>query len=292
VNLPYFSEALMGEWIATLSLVVSVLVFRGLLARFVRDSQVSADVRRRWLVQVRTGAVLTLLFGLVVIWAQELRTVAFSLVAVAVALTIATKELLLCLSGALLRTSSRAFSVGDRVQIGSFRGDVIDIGALSTKVLEVDDATNRRTGRAITVPNSMFLDKPTLNETFAASYVLSVLTVPLPKGADWTAHEQVLLHAAIEECRPFLEEAKAQIKRSSRLEVLDAPVVDPTVSLLLDKAEEVRLQLRFPAPVRRSHRVAQAILKRYLVGRPAPAKAEPVKDEEEREHSHALEEEA
>lgn len=263
-----------SQWTATIALIVLVWLARHIASRTVRGSQLPAEVQRRWLVQVRTGAVLTIVFGLAVIWAAELRTAAFSLVAVAVAFTIATKELILCLSGSLLRTSARAFAVGDRIEIDSFRGDVIDIGALSTKLLEVDDETNRRTGRVVTLPNSLYLSHPAVNESFAVGYVLTVLTVALDGAENWSVAQRCLLESAQEECASFLEEAKEQITRMSRQESLDAPVVDPTVSLVMETASVIKLVLRFPAPVRRSHRVEQAILRRYL-SRLAAAKSQP-----------------
>jgi small-conductance mechanosensitive channel len=184
--------------------------------------------------------------------------------AVAVAVTIATKELLLCLSGAVMRTSSRSFTIGDRIQVGTFRGDVIDIGALSTKLLELDELTHRRTGRSISLPNSMFLDKPVLNETFAGRYVLALLSVPLTKGTSWIEAEHQLLEAATEVCAPFLPEATELIIGLSKKEGLDPPVVQPTVTLVAEKADEVKLVLRFPTPVRQSSSVSQQILRRFL----------------------------
>jgi small-conductance mechanosensitive channel len=260
-----------GQWIASLALIASVVVLRGVVVRILRQSQLTAESRRRWFVQLRTAAILAVLFGLAVIWAAELRTVAFSLVAVAVALTIAVKELLLGLSGALVRTSSRAFSVGDRIQVGDFRGDVVDMRALSTQILEVDESTNRRTGRAVTLPNSLFLDKAIVNETFASNYVLSVLAVPVPAEMDWQSAERVLLEAANDVCAPFLAEAKERVAAASNRLGLDPPIVEPTVSLVYEKAKEIRLLLRYPTPVRWSNRVSQAILRRYLAEAPLDA---------------------
>ena len=274
-----FSE-LRGEWTATIALVILVLVSRHLLVRFVRRGEAEADTKRRWLAQLRTAAGLALLFGLLVIWAEELRTVALSLVAVAVALTIATKELILCLSGSLLRAAARAYAIGDRVQVGGVRGDVIDIGALSTRLLEVDDATHRRTGRSITIPNSQLLDKVVLNESFAGSYMLNVITVPVENGARWHEHESLLLAAAAAECREFLEDARAHIMQVSVAEGLDAPIVDPSVSLVLDSPEKMLLTLRFPTPIRRSNRVGQAILRRYLEAAEKLHSQEPPSDSE------------
>ena len=71
---------------------------------------------------LKTGLLLLLLFGAIAIWAQELRTLALSFVAIAAAIVVATKELLMCLSGTLLRSSSRNVSLGDRVEIAGVRG--------------------------------------------------------------------------------------------------------------------------------------------------------------------------
>ena len=55
-----------------------------------RAKKMSEDLRRRWLVQVRNFTLLTIMLGLVIIWAEELQTIALSAVAVAAALVIAT----------------------------------------------------------------------------------------------------------------------------------------------------------------------------------------------------------
>ena len=85
---------------STLVLVLVVLVVRSMAARAIRRSEgLAKDVRRRWMVQVRNAALVVLLVGLVMIWAEELRLFAVSILAVAVATAIATKELkplLLC----------------------------------------------------------------------------------------------------------------------------------------------------------------------------------------------------
>mgnify|MGYP001215256827 CR=1 FL=1 len=59
------------------------------------------------------------------------------MVAIAVALVIATKELILCVSGALIKGGARSFNIGDRIQVKEFRGDVIDQNLLTTTILEV-----------------------------------------------------------------------------------------------------------------------------------------------------------
>ena len=109
---------------STVLLVVAVLVLRSISARFIRKNVTTAELRTKWLVQSRNAFVLLLVLGLVLIWGEELRTVALSVVAIAVALVVATKELILCLIGSMLKAGTSAFDIGDRIQIKEYRGDV------------------------------------------------------------------------------------------------------------------------------------------------------------------------
>lgn len=120
---------------------------------------------------------------------------ALSLIAFAVAFVVAIKELFMCLSGSVLKTSSGAFRVGDRIQVRDFRGDVIDQTLLSTTLLEVGPGklTHQRTGRKLVLPKSLFISDPVTNESFIHAYGLHVFTVPIKLEDDWQAARQVLI---------------------------------------------------------------------------------------------------
>ena len=252
---------------STLLLIAVVMVLRGMLARAIRRSEtLPSGVRRRWLVQVRNGAILLLLLGLVVIWAAELRLMAVSLFAVAAATVIATKELIQCFSGSLLKTISRGFCLGDRIEITGLRGDVIDHNALTTTILEIgpNDLTQQHTGRAIVFPNSMLLDKPVINETFTDEYVLHVFKVPINMDNDWRYAEKGLLEAARQQCDPFLTEARGHFQRLGKDRGLATLSVEPRVSVSIPKAGELELIVRIAVPARRKGRIEQEILRSFL----------------------------
>lgn len=140
----------------TLALLLFVLVARALLSKLIRTGIQAPELRRKWLVQTRNGLILVFLLGLVLIWGQELRTLALSIVAIAVAFVVATKELILCFMGSLVKGGARSFDIGDRIQVKDFRGDVIDQNLLATTIMEVGPGklTHQRTGRATVIPNS------------------------------------------------------------------------------------------------------------------------------------------
>lgn len=79
------------ELIFSVLLVVTVLLLRAMAARaLLRYEKASSEVRRRWVAVVRNLSIAIVLFGLLSIWAEELRTLAVSLIAFAVAAVIAT----------------------------------------------------------------------------------------------------------------------------------------------------------------------------------------------------------
>ena len=248
-------------------LIVLLVLLRWVLVRWVRRGAVkSGELHRRWIVQIRNACFTLAVFGLLLIWGRELQTVALSLVAFTVAMVLATKELILCFTGGLLRATSGAFAIGDRIEVNKIRGDVIDITLLVTKIMEIGpgELTHQYTGRAVAIPNSMFLALPVTNESFTHDYVLHVFKVPLKADDDWQAAERDLLDVANQVCAPFIDEAKQYMARIAAREDLDIPTVEPRVTLELHDPGRIDLIMRMPAPARRKGRMEQQVLREYL----------------------------
>ncbi len=272
----------MGEWlqsneatpdlIRTTVLVVILLIARWVvLLRLRRNDGLSNDLRRRWTAQVRTATVLLLLLGLTIIWGTELRTFALSIVAIAAAIVIATKELIMCVSGSVLKASGRSFSIGDRVEISGVRGDVIDITLLTTTLLEVGPGSSihQHSGRTVVFPNSVLLTTPVVNETHFDEYVLHAFGVPVVEGEDWRLAEHRLLEIARAECGSYLDDAQERIEKQTKREGLETPSLDPRATLRFEDGGKLSLLVRIPVPARRKGRVEQAILRRFLDWRQA-----------------------
>lgn len=251
----------------TAVLIALVLLTRVIAIRRIRSAEgMSKDMRRRWSAQVRLITLLLIVLGLLLIWGAELKTFALSVVAIAAAIVIATKELIMCVSGTLLRASGKSFQIGDRIEIGSFRGDVVDQTLLTTTILEVGPGTNihQHTGRTIVIPNSVLLTTPVLNETFLDEYMLHAFSVPLGADDEWIQCERALLDAARTECSAFMREAQEHIEHTVRKEGLDPLSVEPRVTLRIESKDQISMLARIPVPARRKGRIEQAILRRYL----------------------------
>ena len=148
---------------ASVSLLLFLFVARLIAGRALRRrDDLTEQVARRWSANFRNLLILVAVIGLIMIWAPQLRTFALSLTAVAVAIVVATKELILCLSGAALRTITRSFSVGDVIEVGATKGEVLDLNLFAARLKEFEslDGSVVPTGRTVTLPYSLLFASP------------------------------------------------------------------------------------------------------------------------------------
>ncbi len=267
--LPHIDSSIVLDSLKSLLLLVTLFVTRTLTVRAIaKNSALSMEAKRRWVVTTRNVILFALLIGMLVIWAHELQALAVSLVALAAALVLATKELILCWSGAALRVGGKVYSVGDRIQIAGHRGVVLDHDIFATKLLEIGpgQASHLYTGRVTIFPNSLLFTNALIKENPGQEYGLYILLIPLKEEDDWQDAERRLLDAAKEECTLFMDEAGRQMKLLEQTNLLEAPSPEPRVTIQLSEQGRIHLALRFPAPDRGRSRIEQAILKRFLAG--------------------------
>jgi small-conductance mechanosensitive channel len=264
-------QFLQVSWVRNLIfsvLLIAVLVgLRSLVSRLLMRHLDSPEERQKWLSGSRNTVVLLLLFGLAAIWANAIQSFVLSLVAVAAAIVIATKELLLCLSGSFLRTTSGAYTLGDRIHWGPVHGDVIDVSLLSTTVLEVgpSPAFHMPTGRKVIIPNAKLLDTPVYNESGTGRYVVHTVKIPLTAEDDLERAQQAALSAIHEVCQDFLQPAREWMESLEHTHnFIHTPSATPRVYLHIPEPNRLDMLLRFPSPVRRQGRLEQAILRRFI----------------------------
>ncbi|WP_445665510.1 mechanosensitive ion channel domain-containing protein [Fodinibius sp. AD559] len=275
--------SLPNMFISTAILILITIILRWLLSRYIRRSVSSTELRRRWLVQSRNGLLLLLLLGLLFIWGEELRTLALSIVAIAVAFVVATKELILCVTGSILKTGAGSFNIGDRIQIKDFRGDVIDQNLLATTILEVGPGkiTHQRTGRMTVIPNALFVSEPVINESYTHDYILHVFTVPFKREDDWREAQKEFLECANRHCQPYLNDVRKHMKEISEERGLDVPKVEPRVTIQVPAAGEIHLIIRIPVKSGQRSFIEQSILSEVLSNNDFAAKKAPEESTEQ-----------
>lgn len=263
----YSESALLANAVSSLILLAVVLLLRFILVQAVKHQErLAVASRRRWLVSIRNAMFFLLMTGLLFIWANEVRTFAVSIVAIAAALVLATRELIMCISGAVLRATTNAYSVGDWIELGGMRGYVVDRNLFATTIFETGPGKSyhQNSGRTVVIPNSLLLTTPLITETFKGDYTVHSIAIPLAVEDDWQRAERLLLEIANAECAPFLDDARTHMQALQKKYWLATPSVEPRVSIEIQDPKRISLLLRIPVPVRQKGPLEQAILRRFL----------------------------
>ncbi len=263
---------------------MAILILVALLARFFtvrwvkKNPRLRSTHKRQWIVRIR-NITLFIIIGIgIAVWIEQLRTVAASIVVIAAAIVIATKEFILNLVGFAYRSAAKFVAVGDRIEVDGIRGDVIDQNLMGIILLEIGpgDKTHQYTGLTIFLPNSLFLSASVKNETFAQSeFVFHLMTIPIEANRNWSADEQELLKAAREVSAPYIEQARKMMTRLARQQSLEEPNIEPRVQIQIAEPDEYHLVLRVVVPARKRAKLEQEITRKYLEYRTASRSALP-----------------
>lgn len=185
------------------------------------------------------------LFGL---WFFKLQIVFVSLFAVAAAVVIAFKELIMCMTGGFYLRQSHLFKEGQRIEIGGIRGFVIEKSFLSTKVLEIGPEKNSQqtTGDVIAIPNSLFLSDTLKNESYFKGYSIKSYFFKLNISDDVEALEDILLRKSKDICAPYIENAKRSISHFCEKEGIVIPSVEPRTKVVFEDVDKVVVIVKLP----------------------------------------------
>src|ERR1700726_1329196 len=111
-----------------------------------------ADARYKIRKFVVFSGYLSILLFLAFLFEDRLGRLSFALGVVSAGVAVALQDVLASFAGAFSIGFSKLYAVGDRVQIGDTRGDVIDIGLLRTTLLETGTWATRAWSTARCVP--------------------------------------------------------------------------------------------------------------------------------------------
>ena len=248
--------------VSSLALVAAVVLVRALAPRLIRGQQVIlSEDRRIWLSRVRNVSVIVGALGLALIWLPSLHAFALSITAFAVALVIATKELILCLSGAVLRTLNRPFEIGDWVEIGSLRGEVVDQTVLATTLQEIGGPVGHYeySGKTITVPNSVLLTTPVQNQNFFKRWVFLETPVVLDNDVDMLPALPDIEQAVQALFEPHAETAARYTAAIERRSGVDIAEPQPRVSLRTTDIGKQKVAVTLFCPTRSAFEMERAV---------------------------------
>jgi small-conductance mechanosensitive channel len=259
---------LMSGLVTTVLAFALILGVRFVLIRRIKGKREILDKeQRRWINRINNGASILAALCVIFIWAPQLHTFALSLTAVAVAVVLVTKELLMCLTGGFLRAASKPFDVGDWVTIDGLTGEVMRITAMTTLLQEVDMAgkTYEFTGRTIQVPNSKFLTANVENANFIKHYIFCEVPVCVQYAdVDPAALMQNLQDITETYFAPLRDAALIFNKKVEKKAALDFAGPEPQFSMRTTELGHFVFTARLFVPTRHASGIAADVTRDFL----------------------------
>jgi len=202
-----------------LFLIIFVLwVLYSLIIRIVWHRTEDVRARYRW---KKNAGYIVIFLGLVLmirLWSRDFQSMATYLGLLSAGLAIALKDLVSDLAGWFFIIGRRPFSVGDRIQIGKFAGDVIDIRAFQFTLMEIGNWVNadQSTGRIIHIPNGRILSEILANYSRGFQYIWNEVPVLITFESNWQSAKKILQKIAERDSEHLSKAAEKRVKEASK----------------------------------------------------------------------------
>jgi small-conductance mechanosensitive channel len=204
------------------------------------------------------------------------------------AITITLQDYLLAFLGWFFLVGRNGIRVGDLVEINSVCGEVIEVGLMSTTLLETTSLTDRGepTGRRVSFLNSFAIRGQYFNFSSEGQWMWDEITVSIPAGEDIyaiaTTVEAAVREETAESARLAEEEWKHSVRAPGRTHLSGAPMVmlhpsgpvtDQMPSVDLKVRYVTRASSRFEVRDRLYRHVIRVLQGKSWLTQPQPAAA-------------------
>lgn len=258
----FWQEMASGHAFASSVLVITVLLsLRFVLVRIAYHNIDDQFIRLRYRRTISYIVFFTALFILLPIWLPSIRSIATFLGIFGAGFLIVTRDLWVCVVGWAYIMIRRPFVIGDRIQIGSIAGDVIDIRLMETSIMEVSQAEGGMfTGRVVFFPNAKIFTESFANTGAKVGHIFQELQIHLDPSSDWKTAAELLEKITARRYETAL--AAMQQQEGDEIDMVSS-YREPRVLLQMSGAH-ILLKLQYMAPKGQTVHMSDGIWRDFL----------------------------
>lgn len=259
------SPVVTSQILKTLVVIFILWLIRSLTLRVVHKNVESKRTTYKWRKNLTYISAFIGIILIAQIWFSALGNLSTYFGLLSAGLAIALKDPVTDLAAWLFIIWRKPFDVGDRIELGKSKGDVIDIRPFKFTILEIGNwvDADQSTGRVIHIPNHTVFTEQLANYTSDFQFIWNEIGIMVTFESDWKKAKQILSTIAEEESKDFIEQAKEQIKRAAKSYLIEYRYLTPIVYTNV-KDSGVMLSIRYLTDPRRRRGSAQAIWERAL----------------------------
>ncbi len=190
--------------------------------------------------QVRKFITFASYLGIVVfitlVFSDRLSSLTVALGVAGAGIAFALQEVIASIAGWFAISFANFYRVGDRVQLGGIKGDVIDVAILRTTLMEIGEWVkgDQYSGRIVRIANSFVFKEPVFNYSGDFPFLWDEIAVPIKYGSDHRLARQILQDVVDEEIGEYSRKATESWEAMVKKYLVEAASVKPVIILALN----------------------------------------------------------
>lgn len=245
--------------------LVVIVAAAGLLRRLIAGSVRDADIRYKSRKVVSFLGYAAVFVAAIAIFRESLGGLSIAFGVAGAGVAFALQEVIASIAGWLALVFGGFFKVGDRVELGGIKGDVIDIGILRTTIMQIGDWVqgDQYNGRIVRVANSFVFKEPVFNYSADFPFLWDEIMVPIKYGSDYRLAREIVDRIAQEVVGDYAHAAEAAWKPVTRRYLIEAASVQPTTTLVAN-SNWIEFTLRYVVEYKRRRSTKDRLFTRLL----------------------------
>ena len=250
--------------IQSILVVIGLWIIRTVILKLTVVKIQNDHTRYIWRQTVQYFVFLLGMVLLIRLWFSGVQSILTFLGLISAAITIILKEPIQNLFAWVTIIWRELFSVGDRIEIGKYKGDVIDMGFFYFTLMEIGQwvGGDQSTGRLLKVPNGIVITEGVANYSRGLPFVWNEIRVMLTGDSDWKSAKD-LLQSISEKHSATLNAAQQKAFREKAKAYVIAPTLTPTVYTSIEE-KGILLTIRHLCDPRHRRNIEEKISENIL----------------------------
>ncbi len=204
-------------------------------------------------------------FAVTVLWLPSFDGLPTFLGLFAAGLAVVLRDPLVNVVGWLFILWRQPFRMGDRIQLGTHSGDVINIGLFQFTLMEIGNwvDTDQSTGRIIHLPNGQIFQNAIANYSQGFKYIWHEIPVLITFESDWEAAKAILFTQVNTHAAHLSGTAEEHLRKADHKYMIFYSKLTPTVYTTV-KESGILLTMRYLCEPRRRRGSEQVLWENVL----------------------------
>jgi small-conductance mechanosensitive channel len=235
--LVYWNEPLVRRAITLIIGFSIVLIIRLFIKRALNRSIKSTDSKYKARKALNFSVYLLMILMVIIVYNDKINNLGVALGMVGAGIAFALQEVIMSIAGWLNIITAGTISIGQRVKIGSIKGDVIDIGVFSTTLMEVGEWVDGDlyNGRIAIITNSFVFNEEVHNYSGEYPFLWDEVYIPIRLESDYKEAREVFTKILTEVCGEYAEKSQVQWTHLTNKYRVEEAQVSPMVTLRFDQ---------------------------------------------------------